>query len=317
MDTPKLFLSYASEDELFAKQLGEILRKQKGIDAFLAVWEILPGDSFVQKMNAGLAGAKTFVVLLSDSSIGKVWPEAEWDVATIKAVEDNTRLIPVNLGIAANRIPPLIRRLKWVTGDSATVANQIAETVFGENQKPPVGTAPRYAVEKSPDFPSHPSLRPADRTVLRILFELGQEHFFSPDLDQVRAASAEQDIDAEMLDGTLEFLEERSLVKLQKASGGILGASLTTTAAEACCEALISDYADRKRRILAEIVNSDSGGSDALVKTTGEASWLICHVLREADLRGLIGVHPIYVGYDCLLVHRVSPGLKRMLEDAK
>src|SRR5712691_12860113 len=55
---PKVFLSHASEDKEFVLDFASRLRR-RGVDVWLDRWEILPGDSFVDKIfDEGLAQAK-------------------------------------------------------------------------------------------------------------------------------------------------------------------------------------------------------------------------------------------------------------------
>ena len=50
MNVPKVFLSHASEDKpRFVDNFAQRLRAD-GVDAWLDTWEILPGDSFVDKI---------------------------------------------------------------------------------------------------------------------------------------------------------------------------------------------------------------------------------------------------------------------------
>ena len=47
--TPKVFISHAGEDREFAQDLATKLRA-RGVNAWLDVWEILPGDSLIDKI---------------------------------------------------------------------------------------------------------------------------------------------------------------------------------------------------------------------------------------------------------------------------
>ena len=50
MKSPKVFLSHASEDKLrFVDEFASRLMKN-GVDAWLDKWEMLPGDSLVDKI---------------------------------------------------------------------------------------------------------------------------------------------------------------------------------------------------------------------------------------------------------------------------
>ena len=96
--TPRVFISHGSEDKDrfvlgFATQLLE-----RGIDAWIDQWEIVLGDSLVQRIfSIGIAGADAFIVILSSTSVNKSWVQAELDAAVVRNIEDNTRLIVIRL----------------------------------------------------------------------------------------------------------------------------------------------------------------------------------------------------------------------------
>lgn len=75
---PKVFLSHAGEDkERFVVEFAKRLR-EKGVDAWFDKWEILPGDSLVDKIfEEGLKDADAIIVVLSENSINKPWVREE------------------------------------------------------------------------------------------------------------------------------------------------------------------------------------------------------------------------------------------------
>ena len=97
-ENPKVFISHASEDKgRFVLSFAQRLR-EKGVNAWVDAWEMLPGDSLVDKIfNEGLRPADAVVVVLSDASVTKPWVQKELNTAVVKNIEDRTRLIPVRL----------------------------------------------------------------------------------------------------------------------------------------------------------------------------------------------------------------------------
>src|ERR1017187_4936530 len=95
---PKVFVSHSGEDnQRFVLKFAERLRAQ-GIDAWLDVWEMLPGDSLVDKIwNEGIKGCAAFIVVLSDESVGSKWVHEELNSGIVKKIEDKTKLIPIRL----------------------------------------------------------------------------------------------------------------------------------------------------------------------------------------------------------------------------
>lgn len=69
--SPKVFVSHASEDkDRFVLRFAERLR-QKGIDAWLDKWEMLPGDSLVDKIF--VEGIKEEKANVCGSSMRSIW----------------------------------------------------------------------------------------------------------------------------------------------------------------------------------------------------------------------------------------------------
>src|SRR5271170_1737581 len=95
---PRPFISHAHADkERFVLDFARRLRG-KGIDAWVDTWEMLPGDSLVDKIfNEGLKSCTAFIVVLSKNSIESKWVHEELNSAIIKRIEENTKLIPIRL----------------------------------------------------------------------------------------------------------------------------------------------------------------------------------------------------------------------------
>ena len=97
-ENPKVFVSHASEDkERFVLDFAKKLRSV-GIDAWLDKWEMLPGDSLVDKIfEEGIKEADSFIVVLSINSINKPWVREELNTAKVKRISDKTKIIPIVL----------------------------------------------------------------------------------------------------------------------------------------------------------------------------------------------------------------------------
>jgi len=95
---PKVFISHASEDkERFVLEFSTKLR-EKGVDAWLDKWEMLPGDSLVDKIfEEGIKEADSFIIILSNNSITKPWVREELNASFIKRINKNCKIIPVVL----------------------------------------------------------------------------------------------------------------------------------------------------------------------------------------------------------------------------
>jgi len=145
---PKAFISYSHSDKDIAAKISTYLRSN-GVDAWIDKWEILSGDSLIQKIfEEGLAGASVFIVVLSKNSVESKWVQQELDVALIKRIEGVTRIIPVLVDKV--EIPDAIKPLMWldVSGDFDKAARNLLLSIFKVYERPEVGEPPEFIKEK-------------------------------------------------------------------------------------------------------------------------------------------------------------------------
>ena len=76
----RIFISHASKDQEVARQIAAAL-DSAGQAPWLGLREIRPGDSFVERMNEGLAKASYVLVLLSEAANASRWVTREWMAA--------------------------------------------------------------------------------------------------------------------------------------------------------------------------------------------------------------------------------------------
>jgi hypothetical protein len=141
---PKAFISYSHEDRDLATRVAEGLAAG-GIEAWIDKWEILAGDSIIQKIfNEGLSGADYFVIILSPNSIKSNWVMHELDVALIKRIEGVTRVIPLKVGEI--EIPQALRPLRWIdmNGDFNEKIRELIMSIFQVREKPIIGQPPDF-----------------------------------------------------------------------------------------------------------------------------------------------------------------------------
>ena len=143
-DTRKVFISYAHADQPFAERLVAALVAQ-GQDVWFDKWDIAPGDSIIRKIfEEGLAKAAAFIVILSESSVKSPWVREELNVATLRRIEELTRVIPVLKEDV--EIPTALRTLKWVNMREQfdEGVREILNAIHGVTEKPPLGKLPMY-----------------------------------------------------------------------------------------------------------------------------------------------------------------------------
>lgn len=89
-----LFLSHASEDKDFVRQLDTRL-KAEGFEVWLDEQKMTLGDSLLQEINKGLLASDYGVVVLSPTYFGKKWTKTE--LGALMALQTTTRkmILPV------------------------------------------------------------------------------------------------------------------------------------------------------------------------------------------------------------------------------
>ena len=101
-----IFLSYQHEDEDWTKELAYRLRKA-GLRVFHAPSGIKPGENFVARIEAALASARFYAIVLSAAALAADWPSAERAAAIITDPSGRFgRVIPLMLRPC--QIPPLL-----------------------------------------------------------------------------------------------------------------------------------------------------------------------------------------------------------------
>jgi hypothetical protein len=111
-ETIDAFISYQSEEEVFAKKLASSIEAYstdgRRLKTFLAPWDIKPGDNFIEKLNEGLEKARFFLIVLSPKALEAEWPTSERDAAIYSDPSGRLgRIIPIMRRPC--RIPPLLK----------------------------------------------------------------------------------------------------------------------------------------------------------------------------------------------------------------
>lgn len=146
-DNPKVFISHASEDKKrFVLEFATKLRNV-GIDAWVDKWEMLPGDSLVDKIfEEGIKEADSFIVVLSINSIEKPWVREELNTAIVKRISDKTKIIPIvldNVEVPECLKSTLYEPIKDINNYNEAFS-RIKNSILGINDKPELGEIPAY-----------------------------------------------------------------------------------------------------------------------------------------------------------------------------
>jgi hypothetical protein len=149
LPSPKVFLSYAWEDEALASQIAHALQ-ENGIDTWWAKWCISAGESLRQKIDEGLDDCSHFVVLLTPTSITKPWVNQEMDAGLMLKLQSQAKFIPLRCQLPPNQLPPLLRgMLSPSIEDPERDIEQLINDIHGVTNKPPLGPAPKAAITKA------------------------------------------------------------------------------------------------------------------------------------------------------------------------
>ncbi|MES3034918.1 MAG: toll/interleukin-1 receptor domain-containing protein [Gemmatimonadota bacterium] len=143
---PIVFLCHASEDKPLARQIAEAF-SAAGVDTFLDEWEIGTGDSFRQKIDAGISACTHFVVLLTPGSITKPWVRFELDAGVAGYLDGRNKLFPLRSGLSPRELPATLQGLN--APEIVDVARDLPAVIgdmHGVSRKPPLGPTPAVMI---------------------------------------------------------------------------------------------------------------------------------------------------------------------------
>jgi hypothetical protein len=123
--SPRIFISYARDDEKVARELAKSLRERR-----LNVWtdeSIAPGQNLAAEVGKALDDADAMIVLLTPSSVESSFVQREIEYA-LSSQRFEHRLIPVVIGAEnpawLEKAPWVLRELKMVVSPNATSASK-------------------------------------------------------------------------------------------------------------------------------------------------------------------------------------------------
>ena len=301
MDNPKVFMSHASEDKDSFVIPFAIALRERGLDVWVDRWEMLPGDSLVQKIfTEGIDEAAAVIVVVSATSVGKRWVTEELNAAVIKRIEQDALLIPVVLdGLESAQIPAPIRHLLHERVDDRSdfevAADRVVRAVLDQRERPNMGSLPTYAGEERPA--AVPGLDDVDALVLKLAGEEAVRDDGTMFQTQafLDSASASLGVAEAQAIESLEVLDADRHVKLHRTLGrgvpSMASFDLTTFGLEAYANAFLPQYGSMQRRIVSELVSGpEQGDHRDLARKTDVPDLLTLHVLGLLEVQGLLGL---------------------------
>lgn len=227
---PKVFVSHATEDkDRFVIEFAEKLR-ENGVNAWLDKWEMLPGDSLVDKIfHEGIKNSEVVVIVLSQFSVNKPWVREEINASFVQRIHGKVRIIPVVIDEC--EIPVALQSTLYVKilnlASYEYSLRRILLSIFETSEKPAIGTPPSFV---KLDIDKIPGLNATDT----LLFKFACELTLEDDNTWVRSNAFEEKIkelkltDEDVLE-TVQILENRWLIKVTWCHGGGLSPFQVTT----------------------------------------------------------------------------------------
>lgn len=313
---PRVFLSHASEDKnRFVLYLAEKLR-ERGVDAWLDKWEMLPGDSLVDKIfEEGLKEAEAVLVVISKNSILKPWVREEINSAFVSRVSKGTKIIPIILDDC--EVPAVLQATVWEKindlNNYEESFKRIVSAIFNSTIKPELGSPPEFSTV--PTF-NIPDLTPIDNLVLKISCEhligrekeiISPEVLFSP--ESTFGISKNEVLDA------IEILESQGYLEVSRYIGGgkeNWGCHYRVSyfGLETYAQVYHPNYPQFMERVISLIVNEGMTSNTKIKETTGESRVLIDHALDGLEMNGHIKLSKASEYHTS--IYHVSASLRRL-----
>lgn len=285
---PRVFVSHASEDkERFVNRFAERLRAN-GVEAWLDKWEMLPGDSLVDKIfEEGLKDAQAVIAVLSRASVEKPWVREELNAAFVKRVNTGSKLIPVVIDDC--EVPEALKSTLWQRIEDLEsyqeAFDRILAAIFGASDKPPVGMPPAYTPHLAQTIGS---LTRVDSLVLRLACEEAirkESNFIEPKKLYVKDGKPLLP-DAELSDA-IDVLEQQYLVRaLRTLGGGLPTFQVTTEGFEEYAQVCIPGYSGLVHGVASALVNRKKESDQAIAADIGMPLFIVQHILQVLEDAG-------------------------------
>jgi hypothetical protein len=313
---PKVFISHATEDkDRFVLGFARRLRGH-GIDAWLDLWEMYPGDKLVDKIfNEELRDADVIVVVVSSTSINKPWVREELNAATVKRINAGKVLIPVVIDNC--EVPEALQSLLWQRiadlNNYSEEFDRIVAAITGRREKPPLGPSPSYV---GVTLPNIQGLSRIDKIVLRTV---GDEVLSTGDWIVVDTQSLWKRLEPlrvprqEFEDALAVLAEDGYLKEGEEFVPFPTHFSVTMRGLGTYAKAFIKGYEKIKRAVCLAILNSGLSENDAIAAKVEQPRVIVDLVLEELEAQGLIGLYHSFGGQTS--VEEISPRMRRAFRD--
>jgi hypothetical protein len=314
---PKVFVSHASEDkERFVIKFATKLR-ENGVDAWLDRWEMLPGDSLIDKIfEEGLKEAQAVILVLSNFSIEKPWVREELNASIVNKISKGTKIIPLVLDDC--NVPEPLKSTLWEPikdlNNYENSLKRILSSIFGVTDKPAIGAPPAYT---SISYTEIGGLTKADNLILKDSCEWvieNTDRMIKP--DSLFGDGSRLGLSREEIRDCIEMLNSQGYFKVS----WYLGSSensyschyrITVTGFDSFLKAYHPEYGEYFNNIVSLIVNEKTQSNYGIEEKLKLPLVIIDNFLELLELHGQLGLSKTIGGQ--IQIHHVAASLRRSL----
>ncbi|HEX3185777.1 MAG TPA: toll/interleukin-1 receptor domain-containing protein [Pyrinomonadaceae bacterium] len=316
---PNVFLSHARKDKVrFVVDFATRLR-DKGINVWLDKWEILPGDSLVDKIfEEGIKDAQAIIVVVSENSVNSPWVEEELNASVVKKINGLSKLIPVVLDNC--EVPQSLQSTVWVRIEDLTNYDKefdsIVAAIYEHREKPPLGQPPAYTRTQLEEIPN---LTRVDNLILKLVCECAIErgHRYVLDVQEIIDRAIAFDVPRSEVIESLQMLHEQLFIEPHFAIGGDLpfpSFTITLYGFDEYARAYVHDWRTFSESVALQLINFERKDNTSIIAALNRPQMLVDHVLNVFTQNGWIKAEEYNEGL--IYIFEVSTKLKRKLKQA-
>jgi hypothetical protein len=123
----KAFLSHSSKDKQIAREIADAIRVRGG-SVWLDERELSVGSPLASALSTALGQIDTFLILVTENSVGSPWVKYEIDQVMPLVVERSIRILPIRFGEVP--IPPTLRGYLYANGSDRDSLNRALNLAF-------------------------------------------------------------------------------------------------------------------------------------------------------------------------------------------
>jgi len=314
---PKVFVSHASEDkERFVTNFATKLR-ENGVDAWLDKWEMLPGDSLVDKIfEEGLKEAQAIIIVLSNYSIKKPWVREELNASIVAKVSKGTKVIPIVLDNC--EVPQSLTSTLWepIPDLESYEKNfkRILSSIFGATDKPALGKAPAHATSVYHEIGG---LTKADNLILKESCEYAIENddtIINP--ESLFGNGENLGFSRAEIKDCIEVLEQNGYLDVSRYLGGdgdnySCHFRVTTYGLDNYARSYITDYSETLEKVVSLIVNEGINSNTGIQEKIDKPIVIINHILDVLESNDHVKLSK--TTGDMVQIYNISASLRRAL----